>query len=222
MWSFFLRVTLSGLLAGLIGLERELRSKDAGLKTHFLVGIGSALIMIVSKYGFFDVIGMKGIALDPSRVAAQVVCGISFLGAGTIIFEKHYIRGLTTAAGIWATSGIGLAVGAGMYSIGIFSTVLVLCGQEILNRIFKNSIFKYFDISIWTNYSALTEIQKIIDQHNFTVIQIKFKKDTLPDSKDVSLLEIRLKSSGKNDPNDLISQLYEDKAILKIEAGNFQ
>lgn len=222
MWNFFLRVTLSGLLAGIIGLERELRSKDAGLKTHFLVGIGSAIIMIVSKYGFYDVLGKSGISLDPSRVAAQVVSGISFLGAGTIILEKHYIKGLTTAAGIWATSGIGLAIGAGMYSIGIFSTVLVLVGLEILDRIFKNTIYKYFDISIWTIYSNLTEIQKIIDENGFTVIQIKFKKDALTDSKDVSLLEVNLKSSSKLDPNILINKLYENKSILKIEASNFQ
>lgn len=222
MWNFFLRVTLSGLLAGIIGLERELRSKDAGLKTHFLVGIGSAIIMIVSKYGFYDVLGKSGISLDPSRIAAQVVSGISFLGAGTIILEKHYIKGLTTAAGIWATSGIGLAIGAGMYSIGIFSTVLVLVGLEILDRIFKNTIYKYFDISIWTIYSNLTEIQKIIDENGFTVIQIKFKKDALTDSKDVSLLEVNLKSSSKLDPNILINKLYENKSILKIEARNFQ
>ena len=101
-----------------IGLDREYRAKEAGYRTHFLVSLGSALIMIVSQYGFMEVVKMEGIDLDPSRVAAQVVSGIGFIGAGTIIFQKQIVRGLTTAAGIWATSGIGLAIGAGMYWLG--------------------------------------------------------------------------------------------------------
>ncbi|WP_053242761.1 MgtC/SapB family protein [Clostridium sp. DMHC 10] len=149
MSDFFIRITLSGILSGIIGLERERRSKDAGLKTHFLVGIGSALMMIVSLYTFHD-----------SRVAAQVVSGISFLGAGTIILEKHYVKGLTTAAGIWTTSGIGLAIGSGMYTLGIFSTTLVLAGLEILDRIFKNTSSKYLYINIWVKPEELINLSK--------------------------------------------------------------
>ena len=107
-WDFILRLFVAGALGAVIGLDREYRAKEAGYRTHFLVSLGSALIMIVSQYGFMEIIKIEGIDLDPSRVAAQVVSGIGFIGAGTIIFQKQIVRGLTTAAGIWATSGIGL------------------------------------------------------------------------------------------------------------------
>lgn len=92
IFDFIVRLALAGVLGAIIGLERELRSKEAGLRTHFLVAVGSALIMIISKYGFQDVLLDKDIALDPSRIAAQVVSGIGFLGAGTIIIQKQYVR----------------------------------------------------------------------------------------------------------------------------------
>ena len=104
-----LRLIVALVLGGCIGIERDYRSKDAGFRTHFLVALGSALFCIVSQYGFgFDL-------KDSSRVAAQVVSGIGFLGAGTIIFQKNVVRGLTTAAGLWVTAAIGLACGTGMY-----------------------------------------------------------------------------------------------------------
>ena len=115
-FDFVLRLLVAGILGAIIGLDREYRAKEAGYRTHFLVSLGSALIMIVSQYGFQEIIKESSVTLDPSRVAAQVVSGIGFIGAGTIIFQKQIVRGLTTAAGIWATAGIGLAVGAGMYT----------------------------------------------------------------------------------------------------------
>ena len=120
---YILRLIVAGVLGGIIGWDREYRAKEAGLRTHFLVAIGSALLMIVSQHGFTDVLGKPGIGLDPSRVAAQVVSGIGFIGAGTILIQKQFVRGLTTAAGLWATSGIGLAVGGGMYWIGVSAMV---------------------------------------------------------------------------------------------------
>ena len=137
-WDFILRLFIAGALGAVIGLDREYRAKEAGYRTHFLVSLGSALIMIVSQYGFMEIIKIEGIDLDPSRVAAQVVSGIGFIGAGTIIFQKQIVRGLTTAAGIWATSGIGLAVGAGMYWLGISATILTLIGLEALSYLFKS------------------------------------------------------------------------------------
>ena len=109
-WEFILRLALAGLLGGIIGIDREYRAKEAGLRTHFLVSLGSALIMIVSQWGFHDILKYEHVGLDPSRVAAQVVSGIGFIGAGTIILQKQFVRGLTTAAGLWATAGIGLAI----------------------------------------------------------------------------------------------------------------
>ncbi|WP_300728271.1 MgtC/SapB family protein [uncultured Bacteroides sp.] len=137
-WDFSLRIFVAGIMGILIGLEREYRAKEAGYRTHFLVALGSSLLMIVSQYGFEDVLETDLIRLDPSRIAAQVVTGIGFIGAGTIILQKQIVRGLTTAAGIWATSGIGLAIGAGMYAIGIAATFLVLLGLELLSHFFKS------------------------------------------------------------------------------------
>ena len=128
VWDFALRLFLAGVMGILIGLEREYRAKEAGYRTHFLVALGSALMMIVSQYGFTAVLETDLVRLDPSRIAAQVVSGIGFIGAGTII----------TAAGIWATSGIGLAIGAGMYGIGITATIFVLLGLEALSFFFKS------------------------------------------------------------------------------------
>jgi len=132
-----IRIGVAGLLGAIIGIEREIRSKEAGLKTHFLVAVGSALIMVVSKYAFSDIVFEEHMALDPSRIAAQVVSGVGFLGAGTIIIQKQAVKGLTTAAGLWATAGIGLTIGAGMYVVGIGAMILVLIGLEIVSRIFK-------------------------------------------------------------------------------------
>ena len=135
-YEFILRIFTAAILGGLIGLEREWRAKEAGLRTHFLVALGSAVFMIVSAYGFSDV-QMDGMTSrwDVSRVAAQVVSGIGFIGAGTIIFRKqeNMVSGLTTAAGLWVTAAIGLACGGGMYILATASTVLVLFGLEAFN-----------------------------------------------------------------------------------------
>ena len=124
-----LRLAVAMLLGGVIGFECEYRAKDAGFRTHFLVALGSALFCIVSQFGF-------GFELkDSSRVAAQVVSGIGFLGAGTIIFQKNVVRGLTTAAGLWVTAAIGLACGTGMYLPAVVTTLMVLIGLEILSAV---------------------------------------------------------------------------------------
>ena len=122
-----IRLSLALVLGGAIGIERMYRAKDAGFRTHFLVALGSALFCIVSQYGF-------GVELkDSSRVAAQVVSGIGFLGAGTIIFQKNMVRGLTTAAGLWVTAAIGLACGTGMYMAAGLTTLMMLLGLEVIN-----------------------------------------------------------------------------------------
>ena len=130
-----LRVFCAAMLGGLIGPEREYRAKEAGFRTHFLVALGSALFMIVSAYGFSGTMSSAEQRWDVSRVAAQVVSGIGFIGAGTIIFHKsqNIVRGLTTAAGLWVTAAIGLACGGGMYILSVAATLLVLAGLEAFN-----------------------------------------------------------------------------------------
>ena len=138
-YEFVLRLFVAAMLGGVIGLEREYRAKEAGFRTHFLVALGSGLFMILSQFGFDDVLGhYEQVSLDPSRIASQVVTGIGFIGAGTIIFQKHVVRGLTTAAGLWVTSAIGMTAGAGMYVLSIATTVLVLLCLEALYFILQH------------------------------------------------------------------------------------
>lgn len=122
-----LRLLLASLFGALIGLERERRELFAGLRTHMMVCVGSCLVMIVSAYGFSDILREAHVSLDPSRVAAQVVSGIGFIGAGTILFSKQgTVRGLTTAAGLWTVAAIGLATGGGLYFAAAATTVIAL------------------------------------------------------------------------------------------------
>jgi putative Mg2+ transporter-C (MgtC) family protein len=137
------RLLLAAFLGGVIGIERERREWAAGLRTHMLVCMGAALVIIVSAFGFSDVLDEANVILDPSRIAAQVVSGIGFLGAGTILFlqREQVIRGLTTAAGLWAVAAIGLAAGSGMYLAALIATAVVaiiMAGLKPLERRFFN------------------------------------------------------------------------------------
>ena len=135
-FEYVLRIIIAGICGAVIGYERKSRLKEAGVRTHFIVALASALMMIVSKYGFSDLsegtTGLRG--ADPARIAAAIVSGVGFLGAGAIFVRKQIIQGLTTAAGIWATSGVGMAIGAGMYFIGIASAVIILLVQIFLHK----------------------------------------------------------------------------------------
>lgn len=137
---FFLRIIVACLCGALIGAERSKRFKEAGIRTHMIVCCAAALMMIISKYSFVDLTSAEGVnfsgirGADSARIAAQVVSGISFLGAGVIFKNGNAVRGLTTAAGLWATAGIGLAIGAGMYPIGIFSAILVALLQVVMHK----------------------------------------------------------------------------------------
>ncbi len=135
----FLRLVIAVLCGAFIGYERKNRGKGAGTRTHSIVAIASCLMMIISQYGFEDFFGNFNVSdieerIDPSRVAAQIVSGIGFLGAGMIFIQKNVVTGLTTAAGIWATAGIGMAIGGGMYFLGIASTAIIVILQHLLHR----------------------------------------------------------------------------------------
>ena len=141
---YLVSILIAVVLGFVIGFERKLRFKEAGIRTHTIVCAGSALIMVVSKYGFGD-----SVEADASRVAAQIVSGIGFLGAGIIIYRKHEIRGLTTAAGVWATSGVGMAAGAGLYIVAAGTTVIIIAVQCLLHakcKLFQTK--KYTQIKI--------------------------------------------------------------------------
>ena len=158
-----LRLVVAMILGALIGTERELRAKDAGFRTHFLVALGSALFCIVSQFGFPE--GLR----DSSRVAAQVVSGIGFLGAGTIILQRSKVRGLTTAAGLWVTAAIGLACGTGLYLIATITTLLALLGLELLILLFPHTSSTILALSFKTESkeqlkSALAQIKSHVTE----------------------------------------------------------
>ncbi len=135
-----IRLVLTLVLSGLIGFERQVHRRSAGLRTHMLVSMGSCLIMLTSLY-VFDIYKNQ-VGLDPARIAAGVITGIGFLGAGTIIREPEGIKGLTTAASLWVVAGIGLAIGCGFYRAGVYATVLALMALVFLRYVENRALIK--------------------------------------------------------------------------------
>ena len=156
-----LLATLAGLL---IGIERQTRSKSAGLRTHAIVSLGAALMMIVSQYGFAAVLGNANVNLNPSRIAAQIVSGISFLGAGMIIVRSpdiNVIGGLTTAAGIWTTAGVGMAIGAGLYEVGFAATFIIVVLQLAFHYFNDFNLRQSFSIRVYL--TTIDDVKKLRD-----------------------------------------------------------
>ena len=138
-WELLLRIVIAGACGALIGLERGIRQKEAGIRTHAIVAMGGALLMIISKYAFADLVSEGAFMLgttgaDPTRIASQSITAIAFLGAGVIFRHGNMVHGLTTAAGIWATAAIGLCIGAGLYFIGVTTALLVLLINICLHK----------------------------------------------------------------------------------------
>jgi len=139
-WNLILRLLIAAVLGSVIGMEREKKAWAPGLRTHMLVSVGACLFMIVSAFGFADILGTKNVILDPSRIAAQVVSGIGFLGAGSILLRGEVVRGLTTAASLWSVAAIGLAVGGGLYAEAVAATlviIIILAGIKPLEERFQ-------------------------------------------------------------------------------------
>lgn len=219
MWDFILRLFVAGILGAVVGLDREYRAKEAGYRTHFLVSLGSALIMVVSQYGFQDVILENSVSLDPSRVAAQVVSGIGFIGAGTIIIQKQFVRGLTTAAGIWATAGIGLAVGSGMYGRGIAATLLTLAGLELLSVIFKSIGMRSSLVVFSTSdKEAINRIARVIYEKGFLLVSYDMKR-LGHQEKDEYVVSIVLKArkNTEESPLLLLMEQFPEVTVERIE-----
>ena len=140
-WDLILRLFMGGMMGGLIGLEREFRAKEAGLRTHFIVALGSALFMMISQFAFSG-------RFDAARVAAQVVSGIGFIGAGVIIFQKNVVRGVTTAAGLWVAAAIGLACGAGMYWLAGAATLMTVVCLEMMHLVHRYVAEKVVEVTL--------------------------------------------------------------------------
>ena len=218
-WELVLRLLIAGVLGAIIGLDRAYRAKEAGFRTHFLVSLGSALFMIVSQYGFEAVTAGVESRFDPSRVAAQVVSGIGFIGAGTIIIHRQFVRGLTTAAGLWATAGIGLAVGGGLYWVGLAATAFTLLGLELLTILFKKTGIHSCSIKFSTGEKE--NLQKIIEtvrQQESRITSYEAEKQTIGDSTRYSVnLILRCNSPKEEAAIYQYMQTLPDLFIEKIE-----
>lgn len=213
--SVLIRLALAALLGGLIGLERERKDWAAGLRTHMMVSVGSCLIMIVSAYGFSDVLG-DNIVLDPSRVAAQVVTGIGFIGAGTILFlKKGAIRGLTTAAGLWTVAAIGLAVGGGMYFAAGVTTGIALFILWVLQSLEKVVVrkFKYCSLKIITTLDVdSTELYKNLTQ----LIDVKIQDYSFKMVNKEFIYQLKLKTTNNEKLNKVVNELKGMPEIKEI------
>ena len=218
-WKYLIRITLAALCGGIIGYEREKRLKNAGIRTHILVSMSAALMMVISKYGFYDVLSNTGIGIDASRVAASVVSAIGFLGAGVIFVRKENTIGVTTAAGLWSTVGLGLAIGAGMYVTGTVFTFMVLAIQLLLhNRRFRFSTQTTGAITLKIDSTDFTigQVNSIFREKKLDVRNIRL---TLQDGG--QLLSAIIIFSKKDNLNDVVHQLESIGTLTSIEITTF-
>ncbi len=210
---YIVRVLVAGFRGAMIGYERKNKLKEAGIRTHFIVALTSALIIIISKYGFYDIVGTPGIGLDPARVAAQVVSGVGFLGAGLIFIRNQSISGLTTAAGMWATAGIGLAIGCGLYLLGIVSSIIILIAQFLLHRSrwwIRLPIAEQLLIKIRNTDDSVTYIEEKLKNDRIDIINMKVN------NLDEFFLEVTIYAKlpkGYNKTN--LIKLFNDNPLIK-------
>lgn len=204
-----LRLGLATFLGALIGLERERIERAAGIRTHAIVALGAALIMLVSMYGFSDALGSdQRVGVDVSRVAAQVVSGIGFLGAGVIIFQQNVVRGLTTAASVWAVAGLGLACGGGLFAAAGVATMFLLALQMLLRpieqRVFVPRRDHFMELGVQRGLGSLAGIEAAINQAGATIESLRVRP-TGDDNED--RVEITLESVADDRAVRLLEQL---------------
>jgi len=209
---FCLRILVACVCGAMIGYERSRRFKEAGIRTHIIVCCASAMMMIISKYGFVDVELLAGSHnSDPARLAAQIISGISFLGAGVIFHTGNSVKGLTTAAGVWAIAGVGMAIGAGMYPLGLFVTVVIFFIQFIMHKVeiggdAMNTSQLRFTVKNTAEFREA--FSKYIEEQHGQILESKIKFDedgyasynlTIRTSKEITIEELNffLESNGE-------------------------
>ncbi len=214
MLVYLLRIVLATFLGAIIGLERTKRSKEAGIRTHCIIAGAAALFMVISKYAFFDMadaVGSRG--ADPARIAAQVVTGISFLGAGVIYKNGNTVKGLTTAAGIWATAAVGMACGSGLYIVAIFMAVLIL-GVQLLMHHFNVGYDAYSNGEIRMTLVDTPEIRAILKekQKELGITIVSSRITTCADNTLNMILQVRMK---QNVPFSAVLKFMDEHPEIK-------
>lgn len=215
-YEVLIRLGMASVFGALIGLERERKNWSAGMRTHMMVCVGSSLIMIVSAYGFNDVLGLDNIVLDPSRVAAQVVSGIGFIGAGTILFQREgTVRGLTTAAGLWTVAGIGLAAGGGMYLLAAMASIMVLvilwALQPVERMYAKRFVRQTLRIMTTPESNEVDIINDILNENGFVIENFNLSKNNMN-----YVFDIKFESADSKKMSKLIEQLRKFDSVKEV------
>lgn len=218
-WEQLLALLTALVLCSLIGLERQLRNKSAGLRTHTLVGIGAALFMLVSKWGFGDVLDRDDVALDPSRLAAQIVSGVGFIGAGLIFVRRDVVRGLTTAATVWVVAAVGTAAGAGLWLLAAAVTAvhfLVAYGYPVLTRRLTRSApdTSVFEIEYRDRHGALRGILAEATSRGFDVHDVRTRRG------DDALIELVLTVVGRGPVPALTAALAGLEGVVSVHTAD--
>ena len=209
-FEFLIKMVLATIMGAIIGFERKSRNKEAGIRTHSIVALASALMMIISKYGFFDID-----KYDAARIASQVVSGIGFLGTGLIFIKNNSVNGLTTAAGIWATAGIGLAMGAGLYAVAICGTLLIVIVQILMYKdafLNKDHLTITFEVSLEDSFNTIREIRNYLERFKLEVQNVEIVKKSR--SVIVRFYTVVPVDFEREHLEDLI---FDDESVKKIE-----
>ena len=212
---YLLRLVLAAFCGILLGYERDSKLKMAGIRTHSIVALAAALMMVISKYGFQDVLN-SNTSMDPSRVGASVVTAVSFLGAGVIFNRNQNIKGLTTAAGLWATVGVGLAIGSGMYVIGIVSAMMIILLQFLSHRnvpFAKSASVEEIVLRISSEQDLNAFINRVFHAKKIGIVSVKITREEEP------YLRVKLAVSFPRDYQleDLLQLMQEEKEIESID-----
>ena len=217
---FILRLFLAGIMGAIIGLDREYRAKEAGYRTHFLVSLGSALIMIVSQHGFSEILDTPNVNLDPSRIASQVVTGIGFIGAGTIIVTKgNRVKGLTTAAGLWTAAIIGLALGCGFYEGAIFTTFAILLAELLFSKWEYRLMNAAPEINLYMEYTdgrCLEKVLRLYREQEVKVLDMQITRSTGSDEHHAcAIFSLRLNKKIRTEA--LLVGVKSTEGVLALE-----
>jgi putative Mg2+ transporter-C (MgtC) family protein len=211
------------LFSSLIGLEREIRAKSAGLRTHALVGVGAALFMLVSKYGFGDLLAFDRVSFDPSRVAAQIVSGIGFIGGGLIFVRRDAVRGLTTAATVWVVAAVGMACGSGLVVLAAATTAvhfLVAMGYPRLLRLLRKSLREpqVLRIGYLDGFGVLRKVLTLCTSRGWTVMDLQVEReDTDDEQQRTAVVALRLR--GKVPAAALVEEISALPGVVHAAVG---
>ena len=209
---YLLRILVAALCGGAIGIERTLRQKDAGFRTHVIVALGASLMTVVSKYGFFDLVD-TGISADATRIASNIITGISVLGAGMIFVKGANIKGLTTAAGVWATAAVAMALGAGLYFTGILSTIIIIVIQVLFHtfligfdKVLSNDKTTELIINLENDTAVVEKIKETLSSLGFSIVSGKTEL-----SGNILTLALSVKGDKNASIDEAMALLSEEK-----------